>query len=274
MPAHRRTRRPAGSRPGARNPANRPGNAGGRGNGRRGPTTAAADAASRRSPARAAHRRLDHRIDEDPVDPRIGRGEAQQRHLARAEPRGIDRVPAWPQHRGQGHGLARRRRRHRPLRQGEPDIDIESGLVAGMAEGQRAAARLGHVADIERRQPRRPRALTQPLDKADHVGVAEIAVAAEPDDVVARAVERQLRGTGDAAAREPCRSTSCARRTGCGHPAPRIAVLAADGRRREGEAGQDQQDLGQGRNTHRQGSQSEKTPTRCDHVVTETAAIR
>ena len=84
----------------------------------------------------------------------------------------------------------------------EPDVDVEADLVAHVAERQRAAARLRHVADQdalpagglggERREA---------LEEFDQFGMAPIAVARQPHHLPVRAVDRQFDAALQAAAR-------------------------------------------------------------------------
>ena len=78
-------------------------------------------------------------------------------------------------------------------------VDVHAVHVAAMARRHRSAARLRHVADIERREMRCLRGVAQPLDIGDRVGVPVIAVAAEADRRIAGTVGGQRGGAGEAA---------------------------------------------------------------------------
>src|SRR4051794_11895775 len=68
-----------------------------------------------------------------------------------------------------------------------------------MAGRRRTAARLADVADVEMGLAGRPHLGAERRDGVDHPGLAPVAVAADPDRLVARAVERQLLGSLQAA---------------------------------------------------------------------------
>ncbi len=106
-----------------------------------------------------------------------------------------------------------------------------------MAEGQRPAAWLRHVADIEGRKTLGRGVAPQALDKGEEIGMAEIAVAREANHLIADPVRRQLRRAGNAAtgnaADDPRRS-----RQRIGDPAPgiarRLVLSGARARRNKG----------------------------------------
>ncbi len=82
---------------------------------------------------------------------------------------------------------------------GEPDVDVEADLVAGMAADHRAAARLRHVADQQAIPAVLGGVVGERLDVPDEFGLAPVAVARQPHHLPVRPGDRQRLGAGHAA---------------------------------------------------------------------------
>src|SRR5260221_11195068 len=108
-----------------------------------------------------------------------------------------------------------------------------------MAEGQRPAARLRHVADIERREAGGLRLPAEPRDEGDQIGMAEIATPRETDDLVARPVIGQPHRAGAAAPRGAARRAPRPR-AGRNDDAPLVAGLGQGSGGREQHSGGEQ----------------------------------
>ena len=102
---------------------------------------------------------LDRRIDQDAIDVRQAGGEVEQGDVGRAAS-ARDRTPR-PSGRTRLGRFDRRPPGEREQRMGridiEPDVGVDAHLVADMPAAQRAAARVGDVADIDVGQPGRLR---------------------------------------------------------------------------------------------------------------------
>jgi hypothetical protein len=84
----------------------------------------------------------------------------------------------------------------------EPDVHVEPDLVAQMAERQRTAARLRHVADQDALPAGRLGGeRREPLQELDQFRMAPIAIARQPHHLPVRAVDRQLDAALQTAAR-------------------------------------------------------------------------
>src|SRR3569833_1885897 len=84
----------------------------------------------------------------------------------------------------------------------EPDIDVESDLVAHVSERQRPAARLRHVADEDAVPAGRLGVGgREALEEADEVGMAPVAVARQAHDLPVLAGYRQRHAALQATAR-------------------------------------------------------------------------
>ena len=81
----------------------------------------------------------------------------------------------------------------------EPDVGVETDLMAGMAGEHRAAARLRHVADQETAPAGLRRLVGQPLEELHQARMAPVAVARQPHHLPGLAVDRQRHGAGEAA---------------------------------------------------------------------------
>src|SRR5690606_24543479 len=91
---------------------------------------------------RLAQRLLEHRVDEDALDPRIGGGELEEPALA-AAPRAGRAGALVIDHPDLPHALL-------SLDERVPDVGVEPGLVARVAARRRAAARLRQIAEGDR----------------------------------------------------------------------------------------------------------------------------
>ena len=82
----------------------------------------------------------------------------------------------------------------------EPDVGVESDLMAGVAGDHRTAARLRHVADEEAGPAvERPRVARQPLEIVEQARMSPIAVAREPHHLPVGAVDRKRDAAGKTA---------------------------------------------------------------------------
>jgi hypothetical protein len=114
-----------------------------------------------------------------------------KRHVLVGEHRVVDAVVGGAHQRAQARVLAVGRRATGAGLALEPDVDVEAGLMAGMAARRGPAARLADVADVERRLAGGAHLLAEALDEVEGDGLAPVAVAADADGLVARPVERQ-----------------------------------------------------------------------------------
>src|SRR4029077_712485 len=81
----------------------------------------------------------------------------------------------------------------------EPDVGVETDLMAGMACKQRTTARLRHVADEETVPTGFHPLAGQLLDEFDELRMAPISIARDAHHLPRLAVDRKRHGTGDAA---------------------------------------------------------------------------
>ena len=81
----------------------------------------------------------------------------------------------------------------------EPDVDVEPDLMTGVSGKHRTTARLRHVADPDTVPACLFSAVPEPFDEGNEVWMSPVAIARHSHDLPPRAVERQLRRTGDTA---------------------------------------------------------------------------
>jgi hypothetical protein len=188
-----------------------------------------------RAGLRAAEFPLDRVVDQHPVHDRRLRRQSDQRGVPRP-PTGPRNAGLVRQHqgrhvdvlpRGDGRVLLRR--------QVEPDVDVQAGLVAGMAVGHRPAPRLRHVADPKRGQAARPRGAGEIPHEAEQGWVSPVSVPGQAHGLPPRPVWRQGVRPRHAAERWTADNPGW---PGCrpGHRRPRCAG-AGRGDRRPGRGG-------------------------------------
>ena len=187
-------------------------------------------------PAFRAHLELDRRGDEDAVDPRVARRGLEEGGV-RGGPVGVDVALVGGEHADRRDALALGAAEVEPGRRGDPDVGVEAGLVAGVA-GDRAAARLGDVADVEALPAGLHRGAAQVLDEADHRRVAPVVVAAEPHRLPGGAALGELHPAGEATARGLADGVGRVRRGG-GPGGEELAGGLGGGGRGEREAGRE-----------------------------------
>ena len=157
----------------------------------------------------------------------------------------------------------------------QPDVGVETDLMAPVAGDHRAAARLRHVADQQAGPADRRRFVGEAFEELDQLGMAPVAVARQPHHLPGRPVDRQRLAAGEAAVgvvadrarlhRRPARS--CGRtipwpafsdRPGCSSGGSGFGIQRAEVLRGRGAAGGHQQDQasdqheGQGNVSHLQ----------------------
>ena len=82
----------------------------------------------------------------------------------------------------------------------QPDVGVQSHLMAGMPGKHWSAARLRHVADQYARPARILACLRgQPFDQCDHIGMGPVTIARQPHHLPIVAVDRQSLRARDAA---------------------------------------------------------------------------
>src|SRR6266481_7712351 len=99
------------------------------------------------TPGLAAQRLLDRGVDEDPLHARLLRGIAKNQHMSGREHLRINIEPVVAHHHDRRHLLTVFPRQHAIRHRRQPDVGVESDLMAGMAAQRRPAARLADVAD-------------------------------------------------------------------------------------------------------------------------------
>ena len=144
--------------------------------------------------ARAQHL-LDGRVDEDAIDRRIRRGDADQLDDARP-PRGRRRVGLHIDD-GQRPQVLAVVRRDTPGAQAGgrdvADVGVQARLVTAVAAGRGTTARLGQIADHQQPELAARRGGPQPAHERDQLGVAVAAVATDAHHLVASAADGQRR---------------------------------------------------------------------------------
>ncbi|GIX12943.1 MAG: hypothetical protein KatS3mg118_0902 [Paracoccaceae bacterium] len=148
---------------------------------------------------RRAQRPLDRRGDEDAGNRRVLGRHAQQFGMGR-RPGRTGAQPVAVQHRHRREALALLHRENARRRRTQPDVDVEPGLVRGMARAHRPAARLGDVADQDARPAEAPGRGAKPGDEGDGGGMGPVAVAAGAHHLPARTAGGQRHRPGQTAA--------------------------------------------------------------------------
>ncbi len=147
---------------------------------------------------RVAELPLDGEVDQDAIDVRQAGGQAQQGDLALAPQRGVEVAMVGQHQAGRVQRVALVRRR-REGEEAEIDVGVDAELVAEVAAGHRAAARLRDVAHGERGQAGGAGPQREGFQGGDGRGGAPEAAAAAADGGEAWAFVRELDGAGDAA---------------------------------------------------------------------------
>lgn len=140
-------------------------------------------------------------IDEYPVGRRLLSGGAQHRSMTFLPDREVDSGVALQHQRTDGEVLTCIGGEARSYTDLEPDIDVETGLVAGMKRIGRTAARLADIADIDMGQAKPAVALGQIDREANGEGMAPVTVATEANRFVTVAFVGQSYGADHAAGR-------------------------------------------------------------------------
>lgn len=150
-------------------------------------------------PMVGAEAALDGGVDQQAVEPRGLRRDADQGGVAWRPAGGVHRRFVGQDEGGDRQFLPLRSRYAGLGAKVEPDIGVQPGLMAGMAPGQGAAAGLRQIADPEVGQARQARLAGDMGDERDGGGMPPVTVAAGPDGLPARPFRRQGDGAGDAA---------------------------------------------------------------------------
>jgi len=183
---------------------------------------------------------LDRWIDQDAVDVGQTRREMQHGHHVRRPARQVNASLIRPYHAWQLDRLALRRSQSALRRDIQPDVDIETELVAKVATWQRPTARARNVLDIEIAQACRMDLLAQLFDAGDGRWRAPERTPVQVNRLKANPRRRQTYRTGDAPGglatddvERSGRRTSCRRRRTkqCdSQQAPQLAKFPAQGR--------------------------------------------